>query len=456
MLVRNISMSIKQRLYPEADAEAVLRTHCDHSRFIYNLANEQRLILQQQRRYTSFNTQARELTEIRAEHEWLRNGSQQVQQSALRDNDQAWQNRYKNPKHFGQPTWRKAGQHDGFVVLRPRTKKLNRKWGAIKIQKLGWIKFRLTKPFVEIAAAKSARVKFKAGKWTISFTVIPREFQRESTGSIIGLDAGVAHTMTTSTGEYFDIPRLSPGKQKRLLVLQQQRAKTEKGSVRRKTINLKIAKLKGHEANKRKDWVEKTTTQLIRDHDIIGIEDLKINNMTKAPAPKPDPDNEGQFLPNGSAAKAGLNKAILEGCWGMFRTRLEQKAEISTPKQAATVIAVNPRNTSLQCRECHNVDKRNRKSQAEFFCVVCGHEAHADVNAALNIEDKAVSVLDGVEVKPLMFKRLIEALSSLNNSYAAGHAVNGRSEKKGLRTLNMVKTGETYEPVEYPESPSFR
>jgi putative transposase len=97
--------------------------------------------------------------------------------------------------------------------------------------------------------------------------------------------------------------------------------------------------------------------------------------------PKPRPDSEGGYEPNGATAKAGLNKSILDAGWGMFLRVLAAKAE-SAGRQ---MIAVNPRHTSQRCAQCGHTVAGNRVSQAEFRCLACGHHAHADVNAAINI-----------------------------------------------------------------------
>jgi putative transposase len=120
---------------------------------------------------------------------------------------------------------------------------------------------------------------------------------------------------------------------------------------------------------------------LRREHDFIAHDDLKIRNMSKAPAPKPDPDRPGAFLPNGSAAKAGLNRSIADAGWGVFLTILYAKAESA----GREVIAVDPRNTSRTCPECGHVSTKNRPTQKKFHCQSCGHNAHADTVGATNV-----------------------------------------------------------------------
>ncbi|MER5204264.1 transposase [Streptomyces sp. NPDC002825] len=143
----------------------------------------------------------------------------------------------------------------------------------------------------------------------------------------------------------------------------------------------KVAKLHRRVRRQRLEHAHKTALDLVRAHDVIAHEDLKIRNMVKAPAPKPDPDQPGGFLPNGAAAKAGLNRSISDAGWGVFLTILTAKAESA----GRDVIAVDPRNTSRTCPECGHVCAENRPAQEKFHCVSCGHQAHADTVGALSV-----------------------------------------------------------------------
>ncbi|MTJ64719.1 transposase [Nocardia seriolae] len=132
--------------------------------------------------------------------------------------------------------------------------------------------------------------------------------------------------------------------------------------------------------NRKKDWVEQTTTRLARVYEGFALEQLPIANMVKRPAPKPDPDTPGQYLPNGRAAKRGLARGIMSSCWGEFARRLGEKSSVAFVPAA---------NTSRTCASCGHISAGNRKSQAVFRCEKCGHEAHADTNAAINIRERA-------------------------------------------------------------------
>ncbi|GGN94016.1 hypothetical protein GCM10011579_093110 [Streptomyces albiflavescens] len=151
----------------------------------------------------------------------------------------------------------------------------------------------------------------------------------------------------------------------------------------------KVATLYAKVRRQRLDFHHKTARALIRDHDTIAHERLNTAGMTKAPAPKPDPAGGGAFLPNGAAAKAGLNRSILDAGWGQFLTVLANKAESA----GRLVIAVDARSTSRTCLECGHLSAKNRVTQAQFRCTACGFTANADHVGATNVLDRAKLVL---------------------------------------------------------------
>lgn len=142
-----------------------------------------------------------------------------------------------------------------------------------------------------------------------------------------------------------------------------------------------VARLHRTVRRQRQDHVHKTALDLVRQHDVIAHEDLKIRTMSRAPEPRPDPNEPGGFLPNGAAAKAGLNRSMADAGWGVFLAILNAKAEGA----GRAVMAVDPRNTSRRCPECGYTAKENRPTQEKFHCQACGHRAHADTVGALNV-----------------------------------------------------------------------
>jgi len=366
----------RYRLLPTPAQQAVLRDHCGHARYVWNLAVEQHAHWRPGRKGApGYLEQCRQLTQARAAHPWLAVGSQTVQQQALRDSARAM-TAFFDPGHpAGRPSWRKAGRHEGFrIVGRGRqwdVRRVSRKAGQVWVPKAGWVRFRWSRAVP--AGAKSYRVTMdRAGRWHVAFAVIPAPIPAPGNGRAVGIDRGVAVAAALSTGELLPCPALTGRERARLRRLQRRLARARRGSNRRGRVRHAIARLKARETDRRKDWAEKASTGIARRFDLIRVEDLQIGNMTRSA--RGTRGNPGRNV----RAKAGLNRGILGSGWGLLVRRLEEKAPGRVEK-------VSPAFTSQRCSACGHVDAKSRESQARFVCTACGFAGHADVNAAINI-----------------------------------------------------------------------
>jgi len=321
----------RYRLLPTATQEAVLRDHCAHARYIWNLAVEQHSHWHPGRKNApGYLEQCRQLTAARAEHPWLAAGSQTVQQQALRDFIQAMAAFYDPQNPARRPSWRKAGRDEGRVT------------------------------------------QDRAGRWHVAFAVIPAPVPAPGNSQVVGIDRGVAVSAALSTGQMLHAPGLTARERARLRRLQRKLARARRGSNRRGRVKHAIGRLRARETDRRKDWVEKVSTDITRRFDLIRVEDLQIGNMTRSA--KGSRENPGRNV----RAKAGLNRGILGSGWGLLVRRLEEKAPGRVEK-------VSPALTSQRCSACGRVDRGSRESQAVFRCTACGFAGNADVNAAINI-----------------------------------------------------------------------
>jgi putative transposase len=359
-------------LTPAPDQVAVMREHCAHARFVWNLAVEQQSWWRRGRPGApGYLEQCRQLTAARAESDWLRAGSHTVQQQGLRDFGQAMRGFFAGTHRT--PGFRQASRSNGFRITGPqaqRVRRLNRHHGQVWVPKAGWVRFRWSRA---IPDARSYRVAMdRSGRWHIAFAAIPPAIPGPGTGEVIGTDRGVAVSAALSTGQMLTAPRLSPGRQRRLLNLQRKLARAQRGSNRQAQVKLAIARVKAHETGARKDWVEKLSTGLARRFDVICVEDLRVTGMTRSA--------KGTLAQPGRNVrqKAGLNRAILGSGWGLLVQRLEDKAPGRVEKVA-------PAFTSQTCSACGTRDPEARESQACFRCRSCGHAENADINAAKNI-----------------------------------------------------------------------
>ncbi|GAA0326084.1 transposase [Actinoallomurus spadix] len=367
------------RLVPTPAQEQALLDHCSHARFVWNLAIEQHQHWRPGRKNApGYAEQSRQLTEARREFAWLAAGLQTVQQQALRDFAHAMSNFFAGTHR--RPTWRKAGVHEGFRIVGQRGKhwdvrRLSRKAGEVSIPKVGWVRFRWSRPIPE--EARSFRVRQdRAGRWHVAFAVIPPPVDKPGAGLVVGIDRGVTVSAALSTGERLSVPGLRVSESDRMRRLQRKLARAKPGSNRRAQVKMAIGRLKARETDRRKDWVEQTSTDLARRFDLIGVEDLRIKNMVRSARGTIDVPGTNVL------AKTGLNRSIHAAGWGLLATRLEQKAPGRVEK-------IDPAYTSQICHACGHCAAGNRESQAVFRCRACGHVDHADVNAAKNIRDIA-------------------------------------------------------------------
>ena len=298
---------------------------------------------------------------------------------------------WRNKDKTGNAIFHKTGRKSGVVVITGMNPSQWRKSG----EKLHWrivIHVRVSQP---IRPYTSVHID-----WThrsLVFVNMPLPLPRTGDGAI-GLDRGCVHTLASSGGIFMDMPKPSKTELKRLKYLQcrmsrQDRVNEARGGRtakfeskrRRKTLS-ELNALNSRIIRRRNDWIEKTTTRLARENILVALEDLDVQAMTKRPKPKPDPAKPGQYLHNGAKAKAGLNRSILSNNWSRLMKRLKDKMDANGGK----LVIVPAAYTSQTCHKCGHVAKGNRDSQAVFRCVECGYQTNADVNAAMNILDRAL------------------------------------------------------------------
>ena len=375
MIVRGL----KYKLAPTAPQEASFQQFSGVCRVIYNAALFQRehFWRQYQRntgKHISYVSQAKELTQLRAEFDWIAAVSQTCQQQALRDLDKAYQNFFAG--RTGYPTPRRKGRNDSFRFQGREctVNRLNRNWASVCLPKIGPVRFRLTRPVA--GKVKNVTISHDSLGWHVSFACEIEHKAVPTSLPPVGIDRGVANAIALSTGDMPEFPiETIKMLDRRCRNTQKAMARRKRGSTHHAVMRRRGAALKAKAARIRRHWNHVQTRRIARCFGIVCLEDLRISNMTASA--------RGTIAEPGKKVrqKAGLNRSILEHGWHQFEVFLTYKLTAA----GGEIRLVNPRNTSRRCSVCHTVDARNRKSQALFQCVACGHKAHADVNAAVNI-----------------------------------------------------------------------
>ena len=341
--------------------------HCAHARFVWNLAVEQQSWWWPGRgsapRPDGSGTRGSQGGRAVAAR-----GLSQVQQQALRDFDKAMAAFFNKANPAGKPSFRSKRGTQGFVIRDTKARRLNHRWSEVFVPKLGWVRFRWTRPL----PAKLGHGEGHPGRAGPLARVVPGHAARSGARAhgdrcrhSPGRPHGPGHlgrAALPGTAHQGQAGRPLP----RVAAAHGPPAQEvpQAGRTRRA-----MAAIAADVATRKRDWAEKVSTRLVREHDLIALENLNIKGMTRTPAPKPDPEREGAFLPNRARAKAGLSRGILASAWGILGQRLEQKGAAS----GVTVVQVNPRFTSQQCHICGHISPGNRESQAKFRCSECGH-----------------------------------------------------------------------------------
>jgi len=196
----------------------------------------------------------------------------------------------------------------------------------------------------------------------------------------VGIDMGLLHFATFSSGDTIENPRPLRHSEATLKRKQQALARKRRGSNRRKKAARQVGRCHRKVRHQRQDFHHKESRVLVDCYETIIFEDLHPKNMSRRPARRQD--NEGNLLPNGAAAKAGLNKSIQDAGWASFIRMVCAKAESAGH---TTVLLVNPHKTSQICSACLEEGPHKDLSERTHTCVHCGVVLDRDHNAALNI-----------------------------------------------------------------------
>ncbi|MDH6130782.1 putative transposase [Kitasatospora sp. MAA4] len=369
----------------------MLRDHCS----LYNGALQERRDAYRHVSRTSikYGMQSAQLKEIRAfDPERQGRWSFSSQQATLRRLDKAFQaffSRVKAGRTPGYPRFRGQNWFDTVEFPKDgdgvRWDSLPGRATRVRFQGVGHVKVNQHRPVV--GRVKTVSVKREGRRWFVVLTAEQAKAEPLApTGSVVGIDLGIANFLADSNGEFVANPRFGRENAEALAEAQRQlsafpRVRRDKRTKKHRRAVEKVAALHGTVRRQRLDHAHRTALTLVRQHDLIAHEKLAISNMVRAPKPKPDPEQPGVFLPNGAVAKSGLNRSISDAGWGVFLQILAGKAESA----GRTIIVVDPRNTSRTCPECGHVCGENRTTQAKFHCVRCGHLAHADTVGAINV-----------------------------------------------------------------------
>jgi putative transposase len=306
----------------------------EDTRQLYNAAlEERREAWRRGRNRVTFYTQDAQLKEIRAaDPERYGRWSFSCERAAIRRLDRAFQAFFRRLKAGEMPGYPRFKGRGWWDSLQWTAENGGARWDSVphptitRVYLLGVGHVRVHQHRPVRGRVTTITAKREGGRWYVILSCddVPTE-PLEPVGAPVGIDMGVASFLTTSDGTHVLNPRHLAAATGRLVAAQRDLARKKRQSNRRRKAVAKVAKLHGKVRRQRRDHAHKTALALIRGHDLIAHEKLRVTNMTARP--KPRPDGTGGHDPNGAAAKAGLNKSILDAGWGIFLCILTAKAE---------------------------------------------------------------------------------------------------------------------------------
>ncbi|NES72690.1 MAG: transposase, partial [Okeania sp. SIO2D1] len=278
-----------------------------------------------------------------------------------------WFKADKNGQKLGKPRFKGKGRYRSFTY--PQIKLDCIEENQINLPKIGKVKLIKHRPIPEGFIIKTVTISRKADGYYVTLSLEDKSVPALTTEveptlkNTLGIDMGLKEFLVTSEGESVSIPQYYRKSQKRLKTLQKRLSRKKKGSKRRLKAVKAVAKQHKKVADKRKDFHFKTANELLSKAEVIAHENLNIKGL----------------------AKTHLSKSISDAGWGQFLSILTVKAGNAGQK----TIAVNPKNTSQDCSNCGEKVKKELNIRTHS-CPHCGVVIDRDLNAAINIKNRAV------------------------------------------------------------------
>jgi putative transposase len=390
----------RYRIYPTQEQESRVLAWEGALRSLWNTANEQRLLyLARHARMPSAFDQIKQLTDARANFPWLADVPRNVSSQILVDLDAAWQRCFK--KLGKRPRWKRKG-HDFVNLTEPHHKAFRLTGSGIVFPKLGEVRARLHRPLV--GTPKRCTITREVDQWFASVLCeqeVPDPTPRLA--PVVALDRGVTNILADSDGLVIPNPKHFEASLSRLARAQRVVSRRKKGSRRRERAKVRVAKLHRKVRRQRQHLLHGLSSSYANSHGVVGIERLNVAGMVRG----------------------GLGRHILGAGWSNFAGMLAYKLGAT----GGMLVEVPAAYSSQTCTRCGVVDANSRSGE-RFHCVACGHEAHADTNAAR-----------------ILLGRVEDVLNSRRNDGEAGRGGLADVRLPAKRQLRVVRRGRSAQVI---------
>lgn len=310
----------------------------------------------------SYQDQQNQLPEIKTIRDDLSNVYSQILQDALRRLDKTFKalfSRVSRGEKAGFPRFKGKDHYESFTF--PQANGCFRLEGNnLFLSKIRKVKIRLSQ--MMIGKVKTCTIKREVSGWFVIFTVETEQELLPKTNQTIGIDVGIENFLTLSDGTQIENFKYFEASQKKLRLVQRSVSRKKKGSHSRRKAVVQLRKIHQKIKHQRNDFAHKISTSLVKEFDVIAIEDLNILGMSRGM----------------------LAKQVHDVAWNSFFQKLTYKAENAGKK----LIKVNPNGTSQTCICEARVEKT--LAQRHHHCVQCGLSVHRDIVSAQVILKRAV------------------------------------------------------------------
>lgn len=357
------------RLYPtKAQAELINKT-IGCARFVYNYFLDKRIeIYRDAGTSLSYTKCSAMLTQLKQDKDWLQEVDKFALQNSLRDLNAAYTNFFRELAKGNKPGFPKFKSKRGSKQSY-RTGYTNNNIEVdmdncrVKLPKLKWIKFRKSKKLAKLpdSIINATITKSPSGKYFVSVVCQAEIEELPKTTNYVGYDLGLTTYAIGSNGDIIQNPRYLERELKKLAKLQRRLSRKTKGSKNYEKQRIKVAKQHERISNMRYDFLHQQSTRIVRENQVICLEDLQVKNMVK---------------------NKHLAKTISDAAWGMFRKMINYKAYW----YGRTVVIIDKFYPSSKlCNVCGEINPMLTLSMREWKCPKCGTIHDRDKNASLNI-----------------------------------------------------------------------